>query len=118
MLDPKEILASIQSSLNSSNAMQSSTTAAFNAGVPGMNIAGPANAALVIGGVQNAVNSMVENMNGIKKSIDDQLEAHQKMQKAETTQEFNVNMEDLRPTDAAGFPREFTDTFFKVFQNK
>jgi hypothetical protein len=118
MLDPKDIIASIQASLNSSNAMQASSTASFNAGVAGYNIAGPANASLVIAGVQGAVNSMVENMNGIKKSIDDQLDAHQKMQKAETTQQFNVNMDDLRPTSAAGFPKEMTDSFFKVFQNK
>lgn len=118
MLDPKEIIASIQQSLDSCNTMQASTTASFNEGVPGYDIAGPANASLVIGGVQNAVNSMVENMNNIKRSIDDQLDAHQTMQRGETTQQFNVNMDDLRPSNAAGFPNEMMDNFFKAFKNR
>lgn len=118
MLDPKEIIASIQQSLDSCNTMQSTTTAGFNEGVPGYNINGPANASQVIGGVQGAVNSMVENMNNIKRSIDDQLEAHQNMQRGETTQQFNVNMDDLRPTSSAGFPNELMDNFFKSFKNR
>lgn len=118
MLDPKEILASIQASLDNSGTVQSSATAGFSAGVPGYNVAGPANASLVIEGVQGAVGAMVENMNSIKRSIDSQLEAHQAMQRAETTQQFKVDMDDLRPTNAAGFPNELMDNFFKAFKNR
>lgn len=118
MLDPKEIIASIQASLDSNNTMQSTSSASFSAGVPGFNINGPGNASMVIGGVQGAVNSMIENMNGVKRSIDEQLDAHQAMQRAEKPQQFSPNMDDLRPTDATGFPNEIMDNFFKAFKNR
>lgn len=116
MLDPKDIIASIQASLDQHNTMQSAASAGFGAGVAGYNINGPANASLVINGVQNAVNAMIENMNNVKRSLDDQLEAHQAMQRAETPPGFTVNTEDLRPTNATGFPNELMDNFFKPFK--
>ncbi len=101
MIDPKEFYNSIQKSIELANGAHNATP----------------NEAMIIENVKSTITAMMDQMNTVKQSVEDQLASHQNMQKAETPESFEVkDIDDLRTTQATGFPRELVDTFFKAFK--
>ncbi|CAG9269902.1 hypothetical protein BCEP4_590007 [Burkholderia cepacia] len=81
-----------------------------------MSVASTRNASNIIGNVQKIGAQMLEQMSNIKASVDKQVDAHQDAQQRQKTYDFNVNMNDLRPTNAVGFPEEMPSNFFSPFK--
>lgn len=55
-------------------------------------------------------------MSSIKSAVDKQVMIHQDNQQRQKTYDFNVDMRDLRPTNAVGFPEEMPSIFFAPFR--
>jgi hypothetical protein len=118
MIDPKAILDATLAATQFGATAQAGMTAPFTAGIASMNVASSSNSSNVIGGIQQISQQSLGHMTAIKTSIDSQLFAHQGMQRAQQSYDFKTDMDDLRPTDARGFPNELDAEFHKVFNKK
>ncbi|VWC16426.1 DUF6277 family protein [Burkholderia lata] len=116
MIDPTEILSACTSAHEVGQNASSSMAQPFMSGVPDMSVASSQNASNVIGNVQQIGSQMLGHMTNIKASVDKQVAAHQTAQQRQKSYDFNVNMNDLRPTNAAGFPQEMPSNFFAPFK--
>ncbi|WP_323123570.1 DUF6277 family protein [Burkholderia alba] len=116
MIDPKEILSACTNAHEYGQSASSSMAQPFMNAVPDMSVASSQNASSLIGNVQQVGGKMLEQMSNIKASVDKQVAAHQDAQQRQKTYDFNVNMNDLRPTNAVGFPQEMPSNFFAPFK--
>jgi len=97
-------------------AARNQTTAAFMVGTPAMPVASASNASNVIDNVHQNGQQMLANLIQAKNSIDSQVAAHQEKQRSEIPSNFTPDMNDLRPTDAKGFPKELPEEYFAPFK--
>ncbi|WDD90224.1 DUF6277 family protein (plasmid) [Burkholderia sp. FERM BP-3421] len=116
MIDPKVILAACTSAHEYGQSAGSSMAQPFMDSIPDMSVASSQNASNVIGGVHQIGGKMLDHMVNIKASVDKQVAAHQDAQQRQKTYDFNVNMNDLRPTNTVGFPQEMPSNFFAPFK--
>ncbi|WP_050462880.1 DUF6277 family protein [Herbaspirillum autotrophicum] len=116
MIDPKEIMAACNEMHGYGQSAGSSLSESFINAIPDMSVASTSNASNMIGTVQQVGNKMLEQMSNIKSSIDKQVAAHQDAQRRQKTYDFDVNMSDLTPTNAVGFPQELPENFFAPFK--
>lgn len=117
-IDPKEILKAVQASMSYSSKASSDMSAPFNSSIPDMSTASSQNASNILDGVQGIGREMLDKMSSARNSIDNQVMAHQDRQRRTQSYDFEPNLDDLRPTDAHGFPSELADEFFAPFLNK
>jgi hypothetical protein len=117
-IDPSEILKGVQASQSYGSAASSDMSAPFNSSIPDMSTASSQNASKIIGGVQDIGRKMLDSMSSAKNSIDNQVMAHQDRQRRTQSYDFQPDLNDLRPTDAHGFPSELADEFFAPFMKK
>ncbi len=115
MIDPKAILDATHAATQFGATAQAGMTGPFTAGIASMNVASTSNSSNVIGGIQQIGQQSLGHMMEIKSSVDSQLGVHQSKQRAQQSYDFNTDMNDLRPTDARGFPNELDMDFHKVF---
>ena len=59
---------------------------------------------------------LLNSMNKVKNTRDSQVAAHQEKQRAQAMGQVNSDMNDLRPTDAQGFPKENPADFMAAFK--
>ncbi|MCA8435389.1 DUF6277 family protein [Burkholderia seminalis] len=116
MIDPNEILSACSNAHEYGQNASSSMAQPFMSSVPDMSVASSQNASNLIGNVQQVGGKMLEHMSNIKASVDKQVAAHQDAQQRQKTYDFNVNMNDLRPTSGVGFPQEMPSNFFAPFK--
>jgi predicted DNA-binding ribbon-helix-helix protein len=116
MLDPKEILAACSSAHEYGQNASGTMAQPFISSISDMSVASSSNASNLIGNVQQTGGKMLDHMSSIKASVDQQVAAHQDAQRRQKTYDFNVNMNDLRPTNSVGFPEEMPGNFFAPFK--
>jgi len=116
MIDPKDILSACTNAHAYGQNAGSTMAQPFLNSVPNMSIASSQNASSMIGNVQQVGAQMLGHMSNIKSSVDQQVAAHQDAQQRQKSYDFNVNMNDLRPTTATGFPQEMPANFFAPFK--
>jgi len=115
MIDPAKILEAIQSAQQLGANATSSMSKPFMENAATGNIQSGENASQINDGVTQASRAMLQNMEGMRESILNQLGAIQDKQRREKTYDFKPSMDDLRPTDAQGWPSELSGEFFKPF---
>ncbi|AOK29365.1 hypothetical protein WS67_12570 [Burkholderia singularis] len=116
MIDPKEIFSACSDSHAYGQNASSSMAEPFISSISDMSVASSSNASNLIGHVQQVGGKMLDHMSNIKSAVDRQVAAHQDAQQRQRTYDFNVNMNDLRPTVAVGFPQEMPSNFFAPFR--
>lgn len=115
MIDPSKIFEAIQQSHSLAESAASSMAKPFLKQATTRDIYSGENASQITDGVSNACKEMLGQMDGVKDSVLTQLAAIQKEQRREKSHDFKPSMDDLRPTDAQGWPKELGDEFFKPF---
>ncbi len=118
MLDPHVIASAAKSSPHIGSEARTTVATGFLAGVAGMDVDAASNAANVHTAVQLTSQQMRESLAGVKDAIDAQVKAHQNKQRARRSFDYQPDMDDLRPTDATGFPRELSDAFYAPFKRR
>ena len=116
MIDPAEILAACKDAHTFGQNASSTMAEPFMNAIPDLSVASSSNASMMIGQVQQVGSKMLAHMENIKAAVDRQVAAHQDAQQRQKTWDFDVDMNDLRPTDAAGFPQEMPSNFFAPFK--
>ncbi|MEE4410195.1 MULTISPECIES: DUF6277 family protein [unclassified Serratia (in: enterobacteria)] len=114
MLDPAKIFETMKAGGSLGQNSQSSLSQPFMDGVSNIQMSGPDAAKSVMSNVTKSCDDMFGNMKGIFNGLQSNVTAHQKMQTSEQPKDFNVPMDDLRPTIAKGFPNEMANFFTKV----
>ncbi|SMG61116.1 DUF6277 family protein [Paraburkholderia susongensis] len=118
MIDPKEIFAAIQQAHQLSQNAGNSMSQPFLDHVMSRDIQSGENASQITDGVNKACSDMLAQMGTVKDSLMNQLAAVQDKQRREKSYDFQPDINDLRPTDAQGWPKELSDEFFKPFFGK
>lgn len=116
MINTAEILAAIQASTAMGQTALSSMSSSFIQGIPTMSMDAATTSSSITGGIQQAGTDMWAQMDAISKSVNAQVALHQQQQTAESTHDFKADMNDLRPTNARGFPQELDTDFFTPFR--
>ena len=116
MLDPQVIVSTAKSSRHFGSEARAATAGGFMAGVPGMDVNADGNAANVVGTVEATGLQMNESLAGVRSALETQLKAHQDKQRARRSFDYQPDMNDLRPTDAQGFPKELAEQFYAPFK--
>ena len=114
MFDPSEIINAANAAHSATTASRQATADGFMSG--GMDVGSAANASNVIDTVHENGSKMLGGLSAAKSAIDRQVAAHQAQQSSELPSDFNSTMNDLRPTDAQGFPKESAADFFSTFK--
>jgi hypothetical protein len=115
MIDPSKIFEAVQNAHSLAPDATSSMAKPFMERVTTRDIYSGENASQITDGVMNTCQQMMGQMNGIKDSVLTQLAVIQDRQRREKSYNFKPAMDDLRPTDAQGWPKELGDEFFKPF---
>ncbi|MDN7671513.1 DUF6277 family protein [Burkholderia oklahomensis] len=116
MIDPKEIFSACSNAHQYGQDASGSMAQPFMNSIPDLSTASSSNASSLIGNVQQVGSKMLEHMSTIKSAVDKQVMIHQDNQQRQKTYDFNVDMRDLRPTNAVGFPEEMPSIFFSPFR--
>lgn len=106
MLDPKAIIATIQSAMNQVQGAHSSLSGEFAAGVSGSNLSGSDSASSVMDATSSSCRQMMDQMEKTFASLQRDLDSHQAMQRQEVPPDFDQPKSDLRDKAARGFPEE------------
>lgn len=114
MLDPKKFQAFIASGTKSAQAAQQELLAPFLHGIETMELSGADTARTIINNVNQTCKQMLDEMNSVFSGLQENVDAHQKMQKEERPKDFDSAMRDLRDTLATGFPQEMKQLFDKL----
>lgn len=114
MLDPKHLQSVLEKSAKLSQDAQEKMTTPFSEGMSKMEINGADSARDIMQTVNRQCQSILNDMNGILRDLQDNVDAHQKMQSAEVPKDFQQAMNDLRETTAKGFPEELSSFFDRV----
>lgn len=115
MIDPSKIFEAVQHAHSLGADATNTMSKPFMERVVTRDIYSGENASQITDGVNQACQQMMGQMGGIKESVLNQLSAVQDRQRREKSYDFKPAMDDLRPTDAQGWPRELADEFFKPF---
>ena len=115
MLKPDVIQDTAKAAPDYGGSAREASAAGFLAGVPGMNVDASSNTANVVGTVKATGMQMQTGMDQVRGNLEGQLQAHQEMQRARRSFDYQPNMEDLRPTHAKGFPKEKPEEFYAPF---
>lgn len=114
MLDPKKFQSFIVSGTKTMQASQQELLTPFLQGIEKLEVSGAESARTIINSVNESCKQMMEEMNSIFSGLQQDVDAHQKMQKAERPKDFESAMRDLRETLATGFPAEMENLFDKI----
>lgn len=114
MLDPKTIKDVMQSSSGLGQQAQSELQKPFVKGMQNMEMSGADAARNIMQSVNQSCQTMMDDMNKILNGVQDNVDAHQKMQREERPKDFETAMKDLRTTLSTGFPEEMKNMFDKV----
>lgn len=115
MFDPSEIISAAASAHQMGTEARNQTTTAFMVGTPAMPVTAN-HASSVIDNVHAHGQQMLNNLNSVKTKLDSQVAAHQAKQRSAIPGNFDPDMNDLRPTDAQGFPQESPEQFLAAFK--
>ncbi|HYP86478.1 DUF6277 family protein [Variovorax sp.] len=118
MIDPSKIFEAVQAAHDIGASATSTMSKPFMDKVQTRDIGSGDNASQITDGVNQACQQMLGLMGGVKESVLNQLAVIQDKQRREKTYDFQPAMDDLRPTDAQGWPQELGDEFFKPFFGK
>ncbi len=114
MLDPKNIKDVMQSSSGLGQKSQADLQKPFVEGMQNMEMSGADAARSIMQSVNQSCQTMMDDMNKILNGMQDNVNAHQKMQSEERPKDFETAMNDLRTTLSNGFPEEMKNLFDKV----
>lgn len=114
MLDPKNIKDVMQSSSGMGQQAQADLQQPFVQGMQNMEMSGADAARNIMQSVNQSCQTMMNDMNKILNGLQDNVDAHQKMQREEQPKDFETAMSDLRATLSNGFPEEMRNLFDKV----
>ncbi|WP_422527439.1 DUF6277 family protein [Serratia fonticola] len=114
MLDPKNIKDVMQSSSGLGQQAQADLQQPFVQGMQNMEMSGADAARNIMQSVNQSCKTMMDDMNKILNGLQDNVDAHQKMQREERPKDFEKAMSDLRATLSNGFPEEMKSLFDKV----
>lgn len=106
MLDASSIIATITGAMNTSETAISGLMKTFSSGVSGMSLSGSEAASSVMSSTNGDCKAMSAKMEDMFARLQNELNAHQKMQQGETPADFKMGKSDLRETVARGFPEE------------
>ena len=119
MFDPNEIILASQAAHSHGQSSRDAAAAGFMVNNPDMSVASAGNASNVIDAVHANGQAMLGSLAGVKSSIDRQVAAHQAQQTTPSAGHSPgavPDMNDLRPTDAQGFPKEDAGDFMAPFK--
>lgn len=114
MLDPKNIQDVLKTSADLGPQSQSDLQKPFIAGMQNMEMSGADAARNIMQSVNQSCQTMMNDMNKILEGLQDNVDAHQKMQSEERPKDFDKAMSDLRNTLSNGFPEEMKSMFDKL----
>lgn len=114
MLDPKNVREMMDTSSDLTKKSQSDLQKPFVEGMQKMEMSGGDAARNIMQSVNQSCQTMMEDMNKLLNGMQDDVNAHQKMQREERPKDFETAMSDLRTTLSSGFPEEMKDLFDKV----
>ncbi|AAM87205.1 hypothetical protein YPPY71_0596 [Yersinia pestis PY-71] len=114
MLDPKNIQNVLKSSTDLGQQSQSDLQKPFVKGMQNMEMSGADAARSIMQSVNQSCETMMSDMNKILGGLQDNVDAHQKMQSEERPKDFERAMSDLRSTLSNGFPEEMKSMFDKL----
>lgn len=114
MLDPNTIKGLMQKSSDLSQQAQSDLQKPFINGIQNMEMSGADAAKSIMQSVNQSCQAMMDDMNKLLNGLQDNVDAHQKMQSEERPKDFETAMNDLRNTLSNGFPEEMKNMFDKV----
>jgi hypothetical protein len=97
MLDPKKIIATIESAMQQATQAQAGLQSSFMSTVPSMAVEGPGNAAGVMSAIAQACQDMAAKMEGTRQVMDADVAAHQAAQAAQQPADFDVTARPVRP---------------------
>lgn len=114
MLDPKNVQSVLRFSTESGNNSASELQKPFMEGVENMSMSGSDASRSILKNVNQSCDQMMKEMGKMFDGLQDNLDAHQKMQQAERPKDFDTAMKDLRTTLSSGFPEEMKSMFDKM----
>lgn len=114
MLDPKNMQNVLKSAADLGEKSQSNLQKPFVAGVQNMDMSGSDAARTIMQSVNQSCQTMMNDMNKALAGLQDNVDAHQKMQSEERPKDFETAMSDLRNTLSNGFPEEMKNMFDKL----
>lgn len=114
MLDPKVLHSVMNQSANLGNNAQTELQKPFIQGMQTMEMSGSDAARSIMDTVNQSCMKMIEDMNNVFSGLQDNVDAHQKMQQAEKPKDFDTAMNDLREKLSTGFPQEMKNLFDKM----
>ncbi|WON77468.1 DUF6277 family protein [Serratia sp. UGAL515B_01] len=113
MLDPKNMKDVMQSSSKLGQQAQSDLQKPFVEGMQNTEMSGADAARNIMNSVNQSCQNMMNDMNKVLSGLQDNVDAHQKMQGEERPKDFEQAMNDLRTTLSNGFPEEMRSMFDK-----
>lgn len=114
MLDPKTLQSVMQSASELGNSSQSELQKPFVEGMQNMEMSGSDAARDIMNSVNQSCQKMMTDMNKVFSGLQDNVDAHQKMQQEERPKDFETAMSDLRLKLSTGFPEEMKSLFDKM----
>lgn len=114
MLDPKVLHSIMNQSASLGSDAQSELKKPFITGLQNMEMSGSDAARTIMNTVNQSCMKMINDMNGVFDGLQDNVDAHQKMQQTEKPKDFDTAMSDLREKLSTGFPEEMKSLFDKM----
>ncbi len=114
MLDPKVLHSVMNQSANLGNNAQNELQKPFIKGMQNMEMSGSQAARNIMNTVNQSCMQMIQDMNNVFNGLQDNVDAHQKMQQSEKPKDFDSAMNDLREKLSTGFPEEMKNMFDKM----
>lgn len=111
MLDPKNMQNVLKSAAELGQQSQADLQAPFMKGLQNMEMSGADAARTIMQSVNKSCETMMKDMNKVLAGVQDNVDAHQKMQSEERPKDFETAMNDLRNTLSNGFPEEMKSMF-------
>jgi hypothetical protein len=114
MLDPKNLQSVMNESSELGKNAQANLEKPFAEGMQNMQMSGSDSARDIMNTVNATCKKMMDDMNGVFSGLQDNVDAHQKMQQEERPKDFETAMSDLRLKLSTGFPQEMKELFDKM----
>lgn len=114
MLDPKNLQSVLNFSTESGNDATSELQKPFMEGIEKMSMSGSDASRSILKNVNQSCSQMMQEMSKMFDGLQDNIDAHQKMQQAERPKDFDTAMKDLRTSLSSGFLEEMKAMFDKL----
>lgn len=111
MFNPAQIFQVMKSASSMGAGSQAGLSAPFMQGLSSMQMSPAEGAAAVMSNVSDTCGNMLSSLNSMTKGLQSDVAAKQAAQAAARPEDFDVTIQDLRPTVAKGFPSELASFF-------